>query len=233
MAIDIQTRNLPSRGWKSGLPESFQMEKFSGRHTRQLARAAKDKDWSDVLQRVLPDCLSIPIDALTIPDAFSLIFNQRMLMNEVSPVVLSWQCKKPVYEYGQQVMFALQGDTTPTNIYPCEHSNVSVVDKDSCAMAILNASSDEFDLPRMRNYDHTTDEQDGMFYWFVAHMGPNFDANLARLEQQQDLELWTRLSDWVQASRHGIITELNMTCNHCARESLRSWDFQPSVFINA
>lgn len=232
MVIDILTQNLPSRGWKSGLPEKFEMEKFSGRHTLNIAMAAQKDDMEIVLTQVLPDCLSIPIDSLTINDAHHLLFLQRMMMNAVSPIRVHWSCRKPLFRYSTGVFNQIQGDIPPLDTFSCDTHNESIVDDTSCAVAVLNAASDEFDLARMRHYRHTL-EDNALFNWHAAHLGPNFDANLARLEQQQDLELWMRLSDWVVKSRHGLSTELNVTCDHCGRASGRQWDMRPRVFINA
>jgi len=232
MVIDILTLNLPSRGWKSGLPESFEMEKFSGRHTMNIAMAAQKDDMEILLTQVLPDCLSIPIDSLTINDAHHLLFLQRMLMNHASPVVVNWTCRKPLFRYSSGVFNTIQGDIPALDQFPCENFNQSIIDDQSCAVAVLDAASDEFDLARMRHYHHTLDEN-ALFNWHAAHMGPNFDANIARLESQQDLELWTRLSAWVIKARHGLSTQINVTCDHCGRPSGREWDMRPRVFINA
>lgn len=232
MVIDILTHNLPSKGWKSGLPDSFQMEKFSGKHTLNIAMAAQKDDMEILLTQVLPDCLSIPIDSLTINDAHHLLFLQRMLMNHASPVRVQWTCRKPLFRYSTGVFNTIQGDIPPLDTFPCDTVTESIIDDSSCAVAVLSAASEEFDLARMRHYRHTL-EENALFNWHAAHLGPDFDRNVSRLESQQDLELWTRLSDWVIKSRHGLSTEINVTCDHCKRHSGRSWDMRPRVFINA
>ena len=233
MVIDILTTNLPSRGWKSGLPERFEMEKFSGRHTMKIAQAAQKDDMEILLTEVLPDCLSIPIASLTIPDAHHLLYLQRMMMNKTSPVRVHWSCNKPMYRYSTGVFNTIQGDIPPLDFFPCDNYNESIIDDTSCAVAVLIEASTEFDLARMRHYHHTLHETNALFNWHAAHMGPNFDDNVAQLESQEDLTLWTRLSEWVRNSRHGLSSEINVTCEHCGRASGLQWDMRPRVFVNA
>lgn len=231
MIIDIRTMDLPSRGWKSGLPETFEMEKFCGRHTMAIARSAHEDDMTELLTKILPDCLSVPIDNISIGDAHYLLFLQRM-SNAEMPLVTRWNCNKPLFQYSRGVFNTIQDDTPPLETFPCNTLNQSVIDATSLAMVELQAADTEFDLARMRHYEQTLGEN-AMFYYHAAHMGPDMDKNISVLEQQPDMVLWLKLAKWVANARHGLSTEISVTCNCCHRDSNRSWDLRPKVFINA
>ncbi|WOL24366.1 hypothetical protein fHeYen902_020c [Yersinia phage fHe-Yen9-02] len=226
--MDINVLSLPSKGWKSELPEQFEMRLFEGRQIRQIAKAIETKDMRPILLEALPECLSVPIDALTIQDAHALILQQRLAMKAVSPLLVRWNCKKPMFEYSDGVKQDLQEDRPAINAFPCDARNISELDESSLLIYSLSAESEEFDLARMRDYEQASES---MFNWNVAHLGPNFNQNMARLEQERDLSLWLRLSDWVTDSRHGISTEISLPCHSCGRHSIRDWQMTPSIFV--
>lgn len=228
--MEIQTASLPSRGYKAQLPETFEMRMFSGKENRAIAKAVDTKEMRHILIDALGPCLNIPLEELTIPDAYALVFQQRMFLNQVAPLRTYWRCNKPLFEYSDGIEKSLRDSGAMINTFPCAANNVGVIDETSMTVGVLNAEHDRFDLPRMRHFDRAT--EDG-FGWHVAHMGRDFDRQVALLEEQTDLTLWTELSNWVQASRHGVLTDISLTCPHCQRESVRAWDMTPAMFISA
>lgn len=227
--MEIQTASLPSRGYKAELPTAFEMRRFGGKENRAIAKAIDSKDMKYILLDALAPCLNIKLEELTVPDAYALVFQQRMWMNSVMPLRTYWNCKKPLFEYSDGIVNELRPEGGVINTFPCDANNVGVVDESSMTVAMLNAEHEHFDLPRMRHYERASED---MFNWHVAHMGRNFDANVARLEEQTDLTLWFELSEWVRASRHGLLTDIDLLCPHCNRRSTRTWDLNPSVFVN-
>ncbi|QYW03439.1 hypothetical protein pEaSNUABM34_00137 [Erwinia phage pEa_SNUABM_34] len=227
--MEIQTASLPSRGYKASLPESFEMTHFSGRQNRAIAKAVETKDMRYILLDALAPCLNVSLDELTIPDAHALVFQQRMFMSPVVPLRTYWQCKKPLFEYSDGIVNELRTDAGVINTFPCASRNVGIIDDSSMTIAVLTAEHEHFDLPRMRDYERASED---IFNWHVAHLGPNFDRNMARLEDQQDLKLWTELSEWVLASRHGVLNDIELLCPSCGRHSTRRWEMTPQIFIS-
>lgn len=227
--MEIQTVSLPSTGYKSKLPEKFEMRMFGGRENACISKAVESKDMRFLLVDALGECLNVPLDELTIPDAYALVFQQRMLMNHVAPLRTYWNCKKPLFEYSDGVVNELRPEGGAINTFPCDANNVGVVDESSMTVASLSVTHDRFDLPRMRHYERASED---MFGWHAAHLGPNFDQNVALLEEQQDLTLWIQLSEWVLASRHGLLTDIELSCPACKRKSVRTWDMTPVIFIS-
>lgn len=227
--MEIQTASLPSRGYKAQLPDVFEMRRFAGKENRAIAKAIDSKDMKYILLDALAPCLNIPLDELTVPDAFALVFQQRMWMNTVLPLRTYWRCNKPLFEYSDGIVNELRPDGGVINTFPCAANNIGVIDETSMSIAVLNAEHERFDLPRMRHYERASED---MFSWHVAHMGSDFDGNVALLEEQSDLTLWLELSEWVRASRHGLLTDIELLCPHCQRRSTRAWDLNPSVFVN-
>ncbi|AXG66523.1 hypothetical protein JA33_119 [Dickeya phage vB_DsoM_JA33] len=228
--MEIITRSLPSAGWKSGLPPSFDMKPFSGKQAYHISKAIEQDNLAPILLEALPEVLSIPIDMLSIQDAHALVFQQRMLI-ENFPLRVFWTCNKPLFEYANGVFPDLRDDDElPLNTFPCDAHNVGVIDESAVTVLTLRANSDEFDLPRMRNYEVAHESR---FNWFVAHMGLNFDENYALLERQTDLNLWMRLDEWVKAAQHGIPTTITMSCPVCKRESDRTWEMKAKIFEHA
>ncbi len=227
--MELQTASLPSRGYKAQLPESFDMRPFSGKENRAIAKAVETKDMKYILLDALAPCLSVPLEEITIPDAYALIFQQRMFMNAVAPVRTYWTCNKPLFEYSDGITHQPRMDGAVLNTFPCAAKNVGIIDETSLTLMMLNAEHPEFDLPRMRHYERASES---MFNWHVAHMGPKFDRNVAVLEDQEDLTLWTKLTEWVQASRHGVSTDISLTCPHCERQSVRQWEMTPVIFVS-
>lgn len=227
--MEIQTASLPSRGYKAELPEVFEMRMFGGKENRHIAKAVEKKDMRYLLIDALAPCLNVPLDEMTIPDAHALIFQQRMLMNSVKPLATYWSCTKPLFEYSDGIVNELREDGGVINTFPCAAKNVGVIDESSMTIAMLAVEHEQFDLPRMRHYERASED---MFSWHVAHMGRNFDQSMARLEAQTDLTLWTELSEWVLASRHGLLTDIELPCPACGRRSTRRWDMSPAIFIS-
>lgn len=227
--MEIITRSLPSTGWKSGLPPTFDMRPFSGKESIHISEAIEQNSLAPLLLKALPNVLSIPIDMLTIQDAHALIFKQRMMIED-SPLNVPWTCVQPLFEFADGVFQEPRDDEFPLNTFPCEAHNRGVIEESNVTILTFNTSSDEFDLARMINYEAA---QESRFNWFVAHMGTNFDRNYALLEQQTDLKLWMRLSEWVGASVHGIPRDITLDCPVCKRESVRTWEMLPKIFDNA
>lgn len=227
--MEIQTASLPSRGYKSGLPESFEMKPFAGPQLRSISKAVETKDMRHILIDALEPCLNVPLADITIPDAHALVYQQRMFMNKVAPVRTYWRCNKPLFEYSDGIVNELRKEGGVINTFPCATNNVGVVDESSMTIAMLTAEHDRFDLPRMRHYERASED---MLSWHVAHMGPAFDRNMALLEEQQDLKLWHELSEWVLAARHGLLTEIELTCPACGRKSTREWQMTPVIFVS-
>lgn len=227
--MEIITRSLPSTGWKSGLPASFDMRPFSGKESIFIAEAVEKKSLKPLLLQALPNTLSIPIEMLTIQDAHALLFQQRMMIKD-TPLKVLWQCHMPLFEYADGVFQDPRDDEVALNTFPCDAHNVGIIDESAVTVRVLNVASDEFDLPRMINYEAATESR---FNWFVAHMGVHFDRNYSTLEQQEDLKLWMRLTEWAANSDHGIPANINLTCPVCKRESERTWELLPKIFDNA
>ncbi|QZE58694.1 hypothetical protein pEaSNUABM28_00137 [Erwinia phage pEa_SNUABM_28] len=226
--MEIQTASLPSHGYKAQLPPAFTMRRFGGKENRAIAKAIDKKDMKYILLDALAPCLSIPLDELTVPDAYALVFQQRMWMNSVMPLMTHWRCNKPLFEYSDGIVNEMRPEGGAINTFPCAANNVGIVDETSMTVAVLAAEHETFDLPRMRHFERASED---MFSWHVAHMGRNFDANVALLEEQEDLKLWLQLSEWVLASRHGVLTDISLECPACKRKSVRAWDMNPSMFV--
>lgn len=224
--MEIQTLSLPSRGWKSQLPESFDMRMFGGKELSAIARAIETKDLSPILLEALPATLSINIDMLTVQDAHALIFQQRMWLKD-HPLQVPWKCNKPLFEYSTGILAEPLEEENPLNVFSCDAHNIGIIGESAVSVLTLTAESSEFDLVRMKNYERA---QESMFHWHVAHMGLDFDYSYGILEEQQDMKLWMRLSEWVRASTHGIPNEIILTCPVCHRESSRTWEMLPSIF---
>lgn len=227
--MEIQTASVPSTGYKSNLPEKFEMRMFGGAENRLISQAVEKKDMRYILVDALGPCLSVSLDEFTIPDAYALVFQQRMFMNSVAPLRTYWKCNKPLFEYSDGIEKAVRPDGGVINTFPCAAQNVGVIDETSMTVAQLSVTHERFDLPRMRHYDRASED---MFGWHASHLGPNFDSNVALLEEQQDLTLWTQLSEWVLASRHGLLTDIELLCPACQRMSTRQWDMTPAIFIS-
>lgn len=227
--MEIITRSLPSTGWKSGLPASFDMRPFGGKESIYIAEAIEQNSLAPILLKALPNVLSIPIDMLSIQDAYALVFQQRMMIED-SPLNVPWLCVQPLFEFADGVFQEPRDDEIPLNTFPCESHNIGTISEEAVTLLTLTAASDEFDLPRMINYEAAHESR---FNWFVAHMGVHFDRNYAILEQQKDLKLWMRLSEWVGACVHGIPRDITLHCPTCRRESTRTWEMLPKIFDNA
>ncbi len=226
--MDIQTASLPSCGWKSNLPPQFEMRMFEGPETALIAKAIETKDMRYILLDALEPCLNVPIQDFTIPDAYALAFQQRMFLNDIKPLTTYWTCSKPLYEYSDGIKYALNPEGGLINTFPCDHRNVGVVDETSMIVEQLVANHEQFDLPRMLNYERATVD---MFGWHVAHMGRRFNDGVNKLESQTDLKLWMELSEWVLAARHGLLSDIKLYCPACARHSTRTWEMTPAIFL--
>lgn len=227
--MEIITQSLPSTGWKSGLPATFDMRPFSGAESIYISQAIEEDSLTPLLLEALPRTLNINIDMLTIQDAHALLFQQRMMLDEF-PLQLPWTCNMPLFEYSTGIYQEPIADELPLNTFPCDAHNLSPMREGDVTLLQFRAHSDEFDLPRMKNYLYS---QESRFNWFVAHMGLNFDDNYAILEQQKDLKLFMRLSEWVTASAHGIPNTVELLCPVCRRESTRTWEMKARMFDNA
>lgn len=227
--MEIQTASLPSGGYKSQIPAVFEMRMFGGAEMRFISKAVETKELRHILIDALAPCLSVPLEEFTIQDAHALVFQQRMFMNSVAPLRTYWRCNKPLFEYSDGISKHIRPEGGAINTFPCAANNVGVIDESSMTISRLVAEHDTFDLARMRHYDKAVVD---MFNWHAAHMGPNFDRNVARLEEQTDLTLWTELSEWVRASVHGVRTEIELTCPSCQRASDRQWEMTPAIFIS-
>jgi len=224
--MEILTRHLPSVGWKSGLPESFDMRPFSGKELEFISEAIEKNSMAPILLHALPQVLSISTDMLTVQDAHALVLQQRFMIKDF-PLIQHWVCHMPLFEHKSGVFQEPLEDEVPLNTFPCDAHNATEITEAAVTVLTLTANSDEFDLPRMINYEAS---QESRFNWFVAHMGTNFDQNYALLEQQEDMKLFMRLSAWVKAANHGIPSELEVSCPVCRRTSHRLWDMQPKIF---
>lgn len=227
--MEIITRSLPSAGWKSGLPPSFDMRPMSGAESYYISQAIEEDSLAPLLLEALPKLLSISTDMLTIQDAHALLFQQRMMVEDF-PLFVPWTCHQPLFEYSSGIFQEPIGDELPLNTFPCDAHNLAELKEEAVTILAFTANSDEFDLPRMKNYAVS---QESRFNWFVAHMGLNFEENYALLERQTDLKLWMRLSEWVKASSHGIPNTLTLSCPVCRRESTRTWEMRAKMFDNA
>lgn len=223
----IQASQLPSKGWKSGLPESFEMQPFGPKQFPLLAKAFDTKEMRYLVVDALQEVLRIDFGRLSIPDAMALVLQQRMSITDVAPLTLTWKCPKPIFMYksGPSVEHR---DEPVLGAEPCDTLCQTDLHMDAFTILELNSTSVEFDLPRMMNYELA---QEGTFNWVVAHMGDDFLSNIDKLNASDGMELWARLIAWTRAAKHGILSDLDTRCPSCGRTSCTSWSVDPSLFM--
>lgn len=222
----IRLQDLPSTGWKSELPNELDMRPFSGTHTRLIAQAIEQKSMGPVFE-ALAQCFDVDVGMLTIPDAYFLVFLQRLRSSHVKPIALRWTCKKPIYEYTDGSFTELKDDRSPLLVRPCDHREMSSIVGDSLTVLKLQNTHPEFNVPRLKNWAQASSST---FDWVAAHLDVDHRAAIARLEVQENLDLWTELSDWVSASQHGIQTGVSCVCTGCQRDTDIEWTFGPELF---
>lgn len=222
----ITTKDLPSKGWKALLPESFNMIPFSGKQLRAISEAIETESMLPLVQslyEVLPD---IDAGELSIPDAYYLLLMQRLHVADIKPLAFEWQCGLPVYQYADGFYNELQ-DRPTLGVQPCQNWTPTLITFESLAIMRLNVEHERFDLPRLKNFEQANASR---FDWVAAHLNVNHRAAINTLEQQENMELFTELTDWVKQSQHGISGELECACDRCNRNSVINWQLTPKVF---
>lgn len=222
----IRTLELPSTGWKSELPPEMEMRPLGGRQTRLIAQGIEQKSMLPIFE-ALQQCFDVDVSALSIPDAYYLVFIQRMRTAHIKPLVYQWTCKKPVYEYTDGASLVLREDRSPLLVRPCDQIVKSAITPDSVIVRKLQSTHDRFDIPRLSNYEQASSST---FDWAAAHLNRDIRAAIAELETRIDLTLWTELSDWISASQHGIHTGISCTCDSCSRDTDSDWTFGAEIF---
>lgn len=224
--MNVLLKDLPSLGWKSGLPAEFEMRLFSGAQTRLVGKAVDEKSMAPLFE-ALAQTMDIDFGALSIPDAYALLLHQRLASSHIKPIVHLWTCKKPMYEYSDGSYTELQ-DRPSLLVRPCDVQTSTIIDAHSLTIRTLSVEHETYDLPRMRNFEQATSST---FDWVAAHLSPNHRQAINQLESQEDLELWTSLSDWTAASKHGIQSGVSCDCSSCHRPSNSEWTFGPELFV--
>lgn len=223
----IQAAQLPSKGWKSGLPEAFEMKPFGPKQFPLMAKAFEEKEMRYLVQDALQDVLSIDFGRLSIPDAMALVLHQRMEVSEIAPLILTWKCHKPIFMYASGPS-PLSKDEPILSADPCDTLNQSILSDNSFSILELSAQSVEFDLPRMLNYELA---QESTFNWVVAHMGDEFLQNIDKLNASDGMELWAKLISWTRSAKHGILPDMDVSCAVCSRTTKTSWSIDTSIFM--
>lgn len=223
----IHAAQIPSKGWKSGLPETFEMRPFGPKQFPLFAKAFEEKEMRYLVQDALTDVLDIDIGKLSIPDAMALVLHQRMEVSKVAPLILSWKCHKPIFMYPSGPSIE-QKDEQVIGAEPCDTLNQSTIQNSAIQILELGSHSEEFDLPRMVNYEFA---QESTFNWVVAHMGPDFLLNIDKLNASDGMELWARLIEWARQAKHGVMPNVSVRCAECSRQTNASWTIDPSIFM--
>lgn len=222
----INKNDLPSKGWKAELPESFTMIPFAGQQVRSISEAIEADSMLPLIEslyQVLPD---IDANQLSIPDAYYLLLTQRLHVSDVRPLVFEWQCSLPIYQYTDGFYNELQ-DRPSLGVQPCQNWTPTLLDASSISILKLNHEHERFDIPRLQNFKQANSSR---FDWVAAHLNKNHRAAINELEQQQDLTLFTELSDWVKLSQHGLVGAVDCQCDRCNRETRVNWNFTPKAF---
>lgn len=222
----IKRDELPSKGWKTDLPETFEMLPFSGKHARNVSEAIEKESMMPLMEALI-ECLP-DIDAMqiSIQDAYFLLLIQRLKDSDVSPLAFEWQCAKPLYQYPDGYYIELQ-DRPSIGVNPCSNWTHTILDKSSLSTVYLNEHSDRFDIPRLKNFEEANQSR---FDWIAAHLNSDHRAAINELEHQEDLVLFHEIVEWVKKSQHGISSNVICTCSSCNRETQMVWNFTAQAF---
>lgn len=226
--MELQVKSLPSLGWKSGLGETFNMEPFGPKQFPLLAKASESNDIRYLLVDALSQVLDIDHSVLTIPDAHSLVFMQRMQLSKTRPLGVQYRCVHPIFQYADGESTDLDLEKTLLGQRPCGTVVRGEITTENLMARTLDATHPEFNLPRMRYYDEASES---LFNWTLAHMGESFYDSKAHMEESGDLKLFGELTAWVIKAQHGLLKTVDCRCPQCGLVSQVAWNMPPSVFM--
>lgn len=226
--MEIKLVSLPSMGYKSNLPEVFNMEPFGPAQFPLMAKAAETDDKRYLLQDALDGVLDIDVGRLSIQDAHALVFQQRLLSSSVRPLSVGFKCLHPIFEYDFGTSTSYLPDDILLGQHPCNTSQHAMIDASSLEVSVLNAQHTEFDLPRMEYY---TEASESLFHWAIAHHSSDFHRSLHHFETQGTLDEFTALTLWVEQSQHGLLNSVTCSCASCGKTNKVLWDMPARIFM--
>ena len=156
---------LPSNGIPYGQRNlQIFIRPFQLAELRLLSRAV-DLDEASHLLRAVDNCISLPVEELTIGDFFYVLLWLRLYSMPKSPYIVEWKCNQPYFTHKEtkKPLFYTEEDW-PTveqlkadyNVEPCETENTSIVHDTSVDIISLPDDFElpqGFDFPRMACYE--------------------------------------------------------------------------------
>ena len=229
--MEIKLADIPSGGYKSGLPEVLQMDEFAGPSLNHIGRAIEESSMLPLFE-ALDYVAKFDVNMLSIPDAMYMLYLQRTALNNVSQLKVLGKCRHPVFDHADGTsVYSLNDRHGPiVHAHPCDHILSADLYQDAPIIR-LEATHDEFSLPRVHHLRDSGAETLSTVDWVACHLDERFSECVETLESQPNMELWLKLSAWSQRARHGLPRDVRCNCPECKRESNVSWSLTPQMFL--
>jgi hypothetical protein len=229
--MELLLADMPSGGYKSGLPDVLSMKEFSGPSLNHIGKAIETSSMLPLFD-ALSYVAKFDVNMLSIPDAMYLLYRQRTELNTISQLRAVGKCRHPVFEHADGThVYRLDDRRGPiVHTRPCDSHLILDLHKDTPVIK-LGAVHEEYSLPRVHHLRASEAETLSAVDWVACHLDEPYSECVSLLESQSDLSLWLKLSAWAQRARHGLPREILGTCPECARQSNVNWSLVPQMFL--